>query len=279
MRVGIAAQSLVLDLLSAVGGRPIPVRALVRAAEVLGIEGNAVRVAVARLLAAEKLEQPERGHYGLAPGSRAVHAHVTSWSRLEERMRLWRGGWVVVHTGMLARTQRSLVKRRERALRFLGFAELEPGLALRPDNLSEGVLGARAALAELGLEPEALVARLDELEPRRERVARALWDGRALDRSYVETRRELEASAARLEQLSLERALAECFLLGGRAIRQLAFDPLLPEPIVSVELRRALVAEMKSYDRAGRRVWRRFMHSEGAPALESLLDFRTVEAA
>ena len=68
--------------------------------------------------------------------------------------------------------------------------------------------------------------------------------------------------------------MMECFLLGGRAIRELAFDPLLPEPIVRGELRRGLIDEMRRYDAAGRRVWRKFMHAEGAPQLESLLDFR-----
>ncbi|MFO0566164.1 MAG: PaaX family transcriptional regulator C-terminal domain-containing protein [Polyangiaceae bacterium] len=277
--MSLKAHALVLDLSSAVGGRPIPVRALVRAAEVLGIEGNAVRVAVARLVAARKLEQTERGYYGLAAGSRAIQSHVTAWSRLDERMQPWRGGWVLVHEGALARSQRSAVRRARRALGFLGFAELEPGLQIRPDNLVGGVAGVRRALSDLGLGPEVLVAGLDALDEARERHARSLWDARALERGYRETRRELRASGERLDALPLPRALAECFTLGGRAIRQLAFDPLLPEPIVSNELRRELVAEMKSYDRAGRRVWRRFMHSAGAPALESLLDFRSVEAA
>lgn len=272
------AQSLILDLLSAVGGRPVPVRALVRAAAVFGIEENALRVALARLLSAGKLEQAERGAYGLSSRSRAVQDHVTSWSTLHERVVAWRGGWVAVHVGALGRAQRSAVRRRERALGFLGCAELEPGLWLRPDNLAGGVPAARSALRELGLEASALVARLEELEPAAERRARSLWDGRALERAYLETRRALEQSGARLDDLPLEQAVAESFVFGGKAIRQLAFDPLLPEPIVSAAARQALVSEMRAYDRAGRRVWRRFMRAEGAPALESVLDFRSVEA-
>lgn len=277
--MALPAQSLVLDLLSAVGGRPVPVRALVRAAEVLGIEENALRVALARLLAAGKLEQSERGSYGLAPRARAIHEHVSAWSRQHERMLPWAGGWVAVHTAGLGRGKRALVRRRERALGFLGLAELRPELWVRPDNLVGGVAAVRRALLELGLDGEALVARLDALDAPSERRARSLWDGLSLERGYEQMRRELEASGARLEALPLEQALAECFLLGGRAIRQLAFDPLLPEPIVSAEARRALTSEMRAYDRLGRRVWRRFMHSEGAPALESLLDYRQVEAA
>jgi phenylacetic acid degradation operon negative regulatory protein len=73
--------------------------------------------------------------------------------------------------------------------------------------------------------------------------------------------------------------MVECFTLGGQAIRLLAFDPLLPAPIVDEGQRRSLVEAMRRYDRAGRRTWRRFMQREGAPALESLLDFRTMGRA
>lgn len=247
----------------------MPVRALVRAAEGLGISGNALRVALTRLLAQGKLEQSSRGYYGLASGARAVQEHVAAWSRLEERMTPWRGGWVVLHVAGLPRANQ---RRRQRALRFLGFAELGPSLQVRPDNLTGGVAGVRFALSGLGLEPEAVVASLGELDSATESRARSLWDGRSLERQYDKLSRSLELSGARLESLPIDRALAECFSLGGRAIRQLAFDPLLPEPIVRAEPRVALVREMRAYDRKGRRVWRRFLRAERAPLIESLLE-------
>src|SRR5262249_42721908 len=46
------AKSLILDLLSTIGERSMPVRALVAAADLFAIEENSLRVALARLLAA-----------------------------------------------------------------------------------------------------------------------------------------------------------------------------------------------------------------------------------
>jgi phenylacetic acid degradation operon negative regulatory protein len=266
-----------MDLLSAVGGQPVPVRALVRAATLFGIEENALRVAVARLHGAGKLDQRSRGAYGIAPGGHAVQAHVSAWSSLSERMVPWRGDWVAVHAPV--RGPKGAVRRRERALRFTGLSELRAGLWVRPDNLLGGAPAVREALARLGLEPSALVFRMDQLDRATEQRARSLWDGRGLERGYERMRRELAASGERLAELPLDQAVAESFVLGGKAIRQLAFDPLLPEPIVADAPRRALVSEMRAYDRAGRRVWGRFMRAEGAPALNSVLDFRSVEAA
>jgi phenylacetic acid degradation operon negative regulatory protein len=50
--------------------------------------------------------------------------------------------------------------------------------------------------------------------------------------------------------------MAETFLLGGEAVRRIVLDPLLPEPIVDTAARRALVDEMKQYDRIGRDCWK-----------------------
>ncbi len=65
--------------------------------------------------------------------------------------------------------------------------------------------------------------------------------------------------------------MVESFRVGGRALRQLAFDPLLPESIVPVAPRREFVDELRRYDRMGRDHWRSFMKAQGLPSLESRL--------
>jgi hypothetical protein len=52
--------------------------------------------------------------------------------------------------------------------------------------------------------------------------------------------------------------MAESFLLGGRVIRQIVLDPLLPEPIVRDGELRELVAAMRRYDKLGHACWRSF---------------------
>ena len=163
MKLG--AQALIIDLLSAVGGQPISVRALVRAAEVFGISENNLRVALARLLASGKVERNERGSYGISPEARPVQSHVAGWAEIERRMVRWEGGFIGVHTAGLEAGRRGSAKRRARALWFLGLRELVGGLWVRPDNLRDGAAGVRAALSVLGFEAAAPVFALADLRP------------------------------------------------------------------------------------------------------------------
>ena len=74
----------------------------------------------------------------------------------------------------------------------------------------------------------------------------------------------LERSERTLGTLAREQAMAESFLLGGRAIRQLVLDPRLPEPLVPAAERRALIDALLRYDRAGRGCWASFLRELGA---------------
>ena len=69
--------------------------------------------------------------------------------------------------------------------------------------------------------------------------------------------------------------MVESFVLGGRAIRQLVLDPLLPEPILPTTERHALVQAMRRYDKLGRACWRSFMGAHGAPSRRPPVDLRT----
>src|SRR5262245_40954786 len=114
----------------------MPVRALVAAGGLFAISENSVRVALARMLADGLIERDERGAYRLGPGAKGIARQVASWRDLDARMRPWDGHWLGVHTGALGRSPGGLVRRRRRALEWLGFRELYPGLPLRPDNLA-----------------------------------------------------------------------------------------------------------------------------------------------
>jgi phenylacetic acid degradation operon negative regulatory protein len=198
-----------------------------------------------------------------------VQSQVRSWRRLEERVRAWSGAWIGVHTGGLGRSDRTSSRKRDRALRFLGFRALEAGLEVRPANLAGGARRAREELLALGLDADALVFTLDDLDAATDDRARRLWDGEALAAGYRSATRELEESAARLPSLESARAMVESFVLGGRVIRELVLDPLLPEPIVDVAARRALGEAMLRYDRLGRAAWRDFLRDYGVTGREA----------
>jgi phenylacetic acid degradation operon negative regulatory protein len=256
----------------------MPVRALVGAAELFGIAENSVRVALARLLATGLVERDERGQYRLGSGAGAVRDQVASWRRTEEQVQPWTGGWIGACTAGLSRAERGRLRRGTRALRLLGLRELLPGLAVRPDNLVGGVPAVRERLVRLGLAPDALVARLDDLDAASETRARRLWDADRLVAGYRRTRAELERSERRLARLAPAAAMAESFLLGGSAIRGIVFDPLLPEPLVPAGERAALVEAMRRYDRAGRATWAAFLRTAGMAAVRVPAEPRVIGA-
>jgi phenylacetic acid degradation operon negative regulatory protein len=268
-----SAKSLVLDLLSTLPGRAVPVRGLVTAGTLFGIAENSVRVALARLFEGGVLLRDERGSYRLGDAALTVTDQVRAWRHTTPALSVWDGRWLGVHTGGLARADRRRLRTRTRALQFLGLEELSPGLVVRPANLSGGVAGVRERLVALGLEPEAPVF-LAELDAATDARARRLWDTRALVEGYRRSRTELERSEARLGSLSPERAMTESFLVGGRVMRQLALDPNLPEPIVPRAERDALVAAMRRYDRAGRDCWKPFLRELGLPHRTALVGLR-----
>lgn len=271
-------KSLVLDLLSTLPRGAMPVRALVEAAALFGIESNSLRVALARMLAAGLVERDERGRYRMGRAAGDINAHVTGWRHPARRMRRWEGGWVGVH-GAEATSPSGARRRGRRALHFLGFRPLAPGLELRPDNLAGGIEATRETLRGLGLAAGALVLGLHGLEPTADATARRLWDVAALQRALRASRAALAKSARRLPRLAPEEAMRESFLLGGHALRLLALDPLLPPEIQPGDEREALVAEMAQYDRLGRASWAGLLERFGVLPVRSAHDVRMIDAA
>lgn len=254
---------LILKFLLGARGEALTARQAVMACGLFGISENSVRVALARLAAAGMIEAAGRGAYRLGSHAVGLAEDVSTWRVAESRVGAWQGAWVAVHCAGLGRSDRKALGRRDRALEMLGLRELERGLFLRPDNLLGGVAGLRDRLARLGLEPEAGVFLLTGLDAGREARARALWDADALTQSYRQTRRRLEDWLARLDELELEAAARESFLVGGEAIRQLVFDPWLPDPLVDTAERRAFVEAVHRYDEAGHDIWRRLFLTPG----------------
>lgn len=243
-----------LDLLRVTEAGALPVRALVATAARFGFTSNAVRVALARLAAEGLVESDERGSWRLAPSTSPLSQHVEGWRLGEKRRRAWRGDWLAAWLPKGAvRGDRA---RSRRALTLLGFREGLDALWVRPDNLARPFGAVRQSLVALGLEAGAEVFAAHDFSDALVTAWRArLWDTRALDRGYRDARVELERSQTRVGRLPRDRAMVETFLLGGRAIRILATDPLLPDEILPGTERAALHAAMLDYDVLGRRVW------------------------
>ena len=248
----VTPRGLLLDLLRVTDAKAVPVSVLVQIGNVFGLTGNALRVAIARLVAAKLVESDERGFYRLAKGADALAVHVEEWRLGERRVRPWQGEWLALCLPQA--TERVRRRASLRALGHMGFREALTSFWVRPDNLATRTHA--ETLFALGLEngAEAFVVRelSTELESR---LRTRTWNTRELVNGYREMRQKLEQSERSIAARSAELALRESFQLGGSAIRLLATDPLLPEEIVPSVERARLTAAMLRYDAVGRKVW------------------------
>jgi phenylacetic acid degradation operon negative regulatory protein len=249
------AKRIVLELLTAADSHEGSVARLVAAAEILGIDEGNTRVALARLVAAGTLELAGRGEYRLGASTRALTEQVTSWRELEKQVRKWDGGWACVQLGDLARSDRAALRRRERALRLYGFRELGRGFEIRPDNLAGGIVALRERLRALGVEDRAVIFRATELDAATETRARSLWDADKLTKSYRQLTARIERFLVAAGDLAPRIAARESFLFGSEVLHVINLDPKLPEPLVDVAARRALVDAMRRLDAVGRSLW------------------------
>lgn len=260
------ARRIIMGLLQAERGEPLSSRQVVAACGLFGVAENSARVALARLSAAGLVASAERGSYRLGEAASALAGDVATWRQAEARLSDWSGHYLAVLTSMLGRTDRTALRRRERALEMLGFRELERGFHVRPDNLVGGVQAVRQRLYALGLERQAPVLRASEFDATRQAQLPTLWDGEGLNQRYRQQYRQLNDWLARADQLAPEDAAREAFLLGGRAIRYIVFDPLLPAPFVDVSARHDFIRMTRQFDQAGYAIWQRLYQSWVLPA-------------
>lgn len=254
-------KNLILELLLALDNKPLAARDAVAACALFGISENSLRVTLTRLSAAQLIAAAGRGAYVLGPQATDLAAEVASWRTLQARLGPWHGGYIAVHCGALGRSDRMALRRRERALEMLGFKALERGLFVRPDNLLPGIDDVRQRLYKLGLDSQAPVFLLSGLDAARQTQACKLWDGKALNQTYTRQSAQLDAWLQRATTLPLPVAAKESFLLGGKAIHELVFDPLLPEPLVDGSQRHAFLQTVLHFDAMGRAIWNRFFAS------------------
>lgn len=247
---------LILNLLVASESQTLVSRDAVAACALFGVSENSVRVTLARLSAEGLIVSRERGLYQLAAHAQDLAEDVRGWRTAIQKLRPWNGQWIATHCAGLGRSDRSVVRHRERALELAGFRELSKSLFIRPDNLEGGVAAVRARLYKLGLESIAPVFLADDFDPTQDEAARALWNSAGLKRRYQKTREDLMEWLKRAHLLEPEEAARESFVIGDQAIRQLVFDPLLPEALVDAAARQAFVDTLLEYDRVGRRIWK-----------------------
>lgn len=264
---------LILNLMLTDLSRSLSIRDAITAGGLFGIKESSVRVAMTRLSADGLIEARERGVYVLGSAARDLAADVSRWRSALKQLRRWRGSWVGVNCAALGRTDRPALRKRERALAMTGFVEMDGGLYVRPDNLAGGVSGLRERLHGLGLEDSAQVFGVHELDEDTQSRVLKRWPVAKLNRAYETTRAQLAAWLKRSDQLEPEVAAREAFVMGDAGIRQMVFDPLLPDELVDAQARQRFFDTLRAYDEAGQVIWRR-LYQHASAQNDSLLAAR-----
>lgn len=220
---------------------------------------SAIRVTAGRLVAETLLEKTARGMYTIGPRGLAMKNKAGEWVTALSRVREWEGGWFGVHTAHLGKTFRPQLRTRERAFRLLGFKELVSGLWIRPDNLNYSTSEMYAKLCQLGLEPQMVLMRSDDLKQSGLKHPLTLWSAEELNASYERAIELLNLSQCRLERQDLHTVTRESFVIGEHIIRQINADPLLPATHIDAASREKMVHAMTRYSEFCHPYWEEFL--------------------
>ena len=124
---------------------------------------------------------------------------------------------------------------------------------MRPNNLATPLPAIRDRLRDFGLTDKAQVFIGSDFEDPAKWAS--LWPLDELEMSYRRSLRNVRRSTVRLARLSVSRAAVESYHVGDEAMHILAFDPLLPDEILSGDTRRELTVEAIEYLEQAKAVW------------------------
>ncbi|WP_269519089.1 PaaX family transcriptional regulator [Alteromonas sp. BMJM2] len=254
------ARKLLLKLLGSRDNVKMSASSAVRVGALFNISENSIRVTINRLHSAGMLSLVDRGYYLLGKEGVNFAREINSWRNAETSLLpSWNGDWIVVHTHMLAKSDKKQARQNDRALKILGLKKLLPDMHIRPSNIQGGASVVREKLQALGLSQQAAVFCAFDLEPKLHLRAGKLWNTAELEQGYQQGVIELKESINRLPTLSLEDATTESFEIGDSALHQLVFDPLLPSPLINESLRREFAELVRHYDDIGAQIWHQFL--------------------
>jgi phenylacetic acid degradation operon negative regulatory protein len=263
--MNVSAKSIILEILSVaplIHGPSVPVRILVKAADVFEVAENSVRVAIVRLRAEGLVESEDRGQYQLGQAASPSTSRSRAGACWKARCRPGTAaGWPASRRTSPARTAPRCGGASRRS-RWRASGGCVRGCTCAPptSRVTWRSSGRACASWAWRTAPWSSASR-GSSRPKRRAPAR-LWDKKALRAVYRDMKEQLEASSRRIDQMALEDAVREAFLVGREAVRWVVFDPLLPDELVAADERRALVATLEAYSDRGLDLWRDFLNLE-----------------
>ena len=249
-------RTLILNIVMAAEVKTLSIQDIISVCELFDVKANSVRVNVQRLTSDRLLSCVHRGLYQLGPAAKLMANQLSEWRNALQRIVPWRGDWLGVHCGSLGRTDRKALKNRERALFLNGFKELDRSLYIRPNNLIGGLDTVKIRLESMGLENGAIHLKISDFEPAVKSGIPGLWNFSDLNSGYTKSTTTLQNWLNQYESLEIQEAARQSFMLGNEAIKQMIYDPLLPEEWINGTARQAFIEILKEFDNTGHSIWR-----------------------
>lgn len=253
----------ILDLLRTYPRQGTSARNIMATGKMFGFNENAMRVSLSRLVSRDMVENITRGYYRLTENANPINDFIDLWRLGEQRRRPWPEPlYCVLNLPRPSKKDLWIID-------SMGFVSIATNLWTRPDNLSEkhGKLAKR--MSRLGLNEAAILFTNARLSSRESTRCLDQYDLQALTASYKKTAKQLEQSLKALDELPVEDAMKESFVLGGKAIQVLSKDPLLPDELMDSADRAGLWQTMLQYDQVGREIWSN-RHNESPNVMPTL---------
>jgi phenylacetic acid degradation operon negative regulatory protein len=250
-----SAAILVLDFLAGSADRQMSAQDVCRAGSIVGYSDATMRVALTRLAQQGKIIKRGRATYSLNTQKNRLQLDIENWRERVNWIVAWRGDWAAVHDGTANRSDKTGLRRHQRALLLRGFRKWKQGLYVRPNNLSGGAQALRRQLNDLGLATgaELFVARGFSEQQTSELLR--LWNLPALRRSYEKLLSRARVGQQRLIELNAKAAARESLLVGRDLISSILRDPLLPSEIIGGVQFRELGQAIGEYQALSRKIW------------------------
>jgi phenylacetic acid degradation operon negative regulatory protein len=250
-----SAAILILDVLAASAARQRTAQELCCAGAIMGHSDATMRVALTRLAQQGKILKRERATYSLNTERNRLQLEIEHWRERVQWIVSWQGEWIVVHDGATDRSDKTGLRRHERALLLRGFRKWKQGLFVRPNNLVGGAATLRHDLDDLGLaKGTELFAAVGFSDHQKSELLR-LWNIPALQREYKRLLARTQDGRRRLLELRPENAARESLLVGRDLIGHILRDPLLPFEILAEAQLPSLVREIDEYQTRSRKIW------------------------
>ncbi len=259
----LSPRNIILDLMGV--SHPVPLEATVLPAisDVFDQSVNTLRVALTRLVAKGFLDNTLRGVYRLSAKAIARNEFTRRWKSPQYSSKKWDDSWIACH--LSKGSNRTVRSKSINALNWLGFKPGLDGLWVRPNNLQLKVPELLSELRSLGLETQAQVFSLYDVEDSLAKGWKNLWAVNELDKGYQQLTKRLLKSIKNLQKPKSKTTLLETCLLGSEAIHYLATDPQLPREIRPTQHYETLRQTMLEYDQLGRKLWYQKLPALGVP--------------